>query len=443
MRDLLFLNAHLIRDSETLIPHGWLHVSDGRIAGLGADPAPDLPDAEIIDVAGAFVAPGFVSTHSHVFTSASRGLGASEYLYGWCTAMFAPTASCTPEEMYWHTLHGSLDVLANGVTTLLDFNDPRRPWAPMVDGRRQAVPPLRPFAFGTAQIDAKVDSGLRTISAIQLESENGDPEEAFDNFMATVEHLRGKDRTIALDAAVYGAVQWADDPATAALEVRAMTEFGILNQAHFLETPEHVELQRSKFAWYADAGALGPSMIFGHFVQTTPQIVAAVAQSGAAVSWQPVANGRLGSGFADVVGLREAGVRVGIGIDDQACTDLSDPWQAMRFGLFGTRAVRRDATCLTPADVFAMHTQGAADVLGIGDRVGSLDLGKYADLVVVDPRDPDVGPLRDPLAGYVLAMSLRNLRSVYVGGRAVAHGSRSTHPLADECRRRVHAMATR
>ncbi|GAB6897000.1 amidohydrolase family protein [Kineosporia succinea] len=441
MRDVLIVNAHLIRDSTTLVPHGWMHVSQGRITALGAGTAPVLDGAEIIDAAGAFVAPGFVSTHSHLFTSASRGLGASEYLYGWASAMYAPTAGCTPEQIYWHTLHGALDVLANGVTTLFDFNDPRRPWAAMVDGRRQELPPLRPFEFGTAQIDAKVASGLRTVTAIQLESESGSAGESLENWTATVEHLRAQDRSLALDAAVYGAVQWADDPATAELEVRAMGDHHVLNQAHFLETPEHVELQRSKFAWYADAGALGPSMIFGHFVQTTPEIVAAVADSGSAVSWQPVANGRLGSGFADVTGLRAAGVRVGIGIDDQACTDLSDPWQAMRFGLFGTRAHRQDPTSLTPADVFAMATQQAADVLGIGDRVGSLDVGKYADFVVVDPRDPDVGPVRDPLASYVLSMSLRNLRSVYVGGRAVAHGSRSTHPLADECRRRVHDLA--
>ncbi|GAB3285597.1 amidohydrolase family protein [Kineosporia babensis] len=441
MRDVLVVNAHLIRDRSTLVTNGWMHVSDGKIAALGSGPAPQVEGTEIIDVQGAFVAPGFVSTHSHLFTSASRGLGASEYLYGWATAMYAPTARCTPEQMYWHTLHGALDVLANGVTTLFDFNDPRRPWAPMVQGRRQELPPLRPFEFGTAQLDAKVASGLRTISAIQLESENDDPEKAFEDWAATVEYLRGQDRSLALDAAVYGAVQWAPNPAVAELEVRAMGEYSVLNQAHFLETPEHVELQQSKFAWYADAGALGPQMIFGHFVQTTPAIVEAVADSGAAVSWQPVANGRLGSGFADVVGLRKAGVRVGIGIDDQACTDLSDPWQAMRFGLFGTRAHQQDPTVLTPADVFAMATQDAADVLGVGDRVGSLDVGKFADFVVVDPRDPDIGPVRDPLASYVLAMSLRNLRSVYVGGRPVAHGSRSTHPLADECRRRIHALA--
>ena len=66
---------------------------------------------------------------------------------------------------------------------------------------------------------------------------------------------------------------------------------------------------------------------------------------------------------------------------------------------------------------------GSAEVLGIDEQVGSLEVGKYADFVVVDLRQPDTGPVYDVLASYVLASSLRNLKAVYVGGRKVVHST--------------------
>jgi cytosine/adenosine deaminase-related metal-dependent hydrolase len=195
-----------------------------------------------------------------------------------------------------------------------------------------------------------------------------------------------------------------------------------MNQAHFLESPERVPEQQAKFAWYRDAGALGPDFVFGHFIHTTPQIIAETAKSGACMCWQPSANGRIGSGTADIPALRKAGIKIGIGADDQSCSDLSDPFQNLRMGLFSIRALYKDATVLAPAEVLHYHTLGAAEILGIADRVGSLAVGKFADFLIVDPRHPDTGPVHDPLAAYVLACSLRNLKQVYVAGRLVAEG---------------------
>jgi len=150
------------------------------------------------------------------------------------------------------------------------------------------------------------------------------------------------------------------------------------------------------------------------------------------VIWQATSNGRLGSGIADITRYRDAGIRVGMGLDDQSCTDVSDPFQNMRIGLYTQRAVHCDAAVLAAREVLRMHTLGAADALGLSDRVGSVEVGKHADLVVVDPTSPATGPIWDPVATYVLACSLRNLTHVYVGGRLVAEGARSLHPLADE-----------
>ncbi|MGO1911699.1 MAG: amidohydrolase family protein, partial [Corynebacterium sp.] len=106
-------------------------------------------------------------------------------------------------------------------------------------------------------------------------------------------------------------------------------------------------------------------------------------------------------------------------VDDQSCTDTSDPFENMRTGLFTQRAVHSDASIMAVDDVLRLHTLGSARSMGVGDKVGSLEVGKLADLVVVDPRDPATGPVWDPVATYVLACGLRHLRQVYVGGEVV------------------------
>jgi len=128
---------------------------------------------------------------------------------------------------------------------------------------------------------------------------------------------------------------------------------------------------------------------------------------------------------------------VGLGLDDQACSDVSDPWQNMRFGLYQARSTTRTAA-LMPADVLRMQTLGAAEVIGVADRVGSLAPGKFADFVVVDPRSPDMGPLHSPVDNYVLSSTLRNLKEVYVGGRLASRDGRSTSPLAAASVAEVH-----
>lgn len=438
---LLVTNALLIPVAESgpdVVEDGWMLVGDdGCIVSTGSGMPPAV-DAEILDVAGAFVAPGFVSSHSHLFTSGTRGLGVDQTLYGWCDSMLGFFNHASAEQMYWSTLHGSIDFLSNGVTTAFDFTNPRLPWEQMIEGKRAGVGEVRSLDYVTRQADAKADAGIRYINAVGMDVVAGSDDEIFDRLGAAVAHDDAADQSLRLGSAVFGAVQWSPRRDTAELELEAMRRFGIINQAHFLETREEVELQRTKFAWYDEAGVLGPDLIFGHFIQTTNEIIDRAASAGSGMSWQPASNGRLASGVADLPRMRAQGMTIGVGLDDQACTDISDPWQNMRIGIFQQRAATGDPNSMSPADMLRLHTRGSAEVLGISDRVGSLEPGKFADFVVVDPRSPDIGPLWHPIDNYVLACGLRNLKKVFVGGRLVNENGVSTNPLAAEASAKLH-----
>jgi len=421
---------------------GYLLVgADGRIAAVGpGDPPAGTAADRTLDVGGKFVGPGFVSAHSHLFMSPLRGLGVDGTLYGWLMAINRLNQYATPEDLYWFTLHGSLDYLRNGLTTAYDFT-----YSGSLGGGLHSVgigekwegPIPDPEPYERTQFKAKIDAGIRFIDSVSLVPLGSDAEvrARFERVLAYARGFGGNPRFLKM--AISGWVQLAPAPDQAEREARFMRDYGLLNQAHFLESPERVEVQRQKFAWYRDAGALGPNFIFGHFIQTTPEIVRAAAASGASMCWQPTSNGRLASGVADVVAYRKAGMKVGMGLDDQSCTDISDPFQNMRIGLYAIRDLYKSAAALRVKDALYLHTMGSAEILHIDDQVGSLEKGKWADFLVVDPRAPDTGPIHDPIATYVLACGLRNLQQVYVAGELVVDGLTFTHQNESALRAQV------
>lgn len=442
---LIVENAALITldPSRPACFNGWMAVgSDGRIEAIGEGRPVGSAD-ERLDARGRFVAPGFVSGHSHLSTSGSRGLGANCSLYAWADHMTRYTRHCDADDIYWVTMHGALDFLSNGTTTAYDFCDSRLSFY-MVEAREMAYGPFKPKEYGFEQIRGKVDAGMRFINSIMINDQIGTDAEISDRFGESIVFADSLERPdLHLSHAISGSVQWSSDPRTAHREVSIMRCYGVVNQPHFLETPENLEFQRSKFAWYEEAGALGPDLIFGHFIHPTEEMKCKCASCNVAMIWQPNANGRLGSGFADIPGMLAKGMRIGIGLDDQAASDISDPWQNMRMGLYMQRAHNQNPEILSVEQMLWLHTMGSANALGIGDRVGSLEVGKYADFLLVDPRAPDLGPVWSPIATYVLAVGPRNLKEVYVGGSCVSRDGISTNPLAARASHELHARLAR
>lgn len=428
---LLVKNATLI----TMAPgeqepfSGYLVVGDdGRIKKVGRGAAPDELKADrVLDAAGKIVAPGFISAHSHLFMSPLRGLGHDVTLYGWFQAWSRFLRHAGAEDMYWFTLHGSIDFLRNGITTAYDFTDAGVVQKMSTDPAVAHKPTgMKPGPYNQNQFRGKVDAGIRFIDSLWI-SDVGTEEEIRQRFETLLAYNNSHAQNpLYLKTAISGGQQFAPTSRAAEREVEFMRRYGLINQSHFLESPESIPAQQAKFDWYDKAGALGPDMIFGHFIHTNPAILDRVAETGARMSWQPTSNGRLADGIADIVTYRSLGIPVAVGLDDQSCTDVSDPFQNLRIGLYTMRGVHKRADALSVYDMLYLHTLGSAEVLGVDKHIGSLEPGKFADFLLVDLRHPDTGPIHDPLASYVLASSLRNLKQVYVGGRMVARGTTIT-----------------
>ncbi|HRE07038.1 MAG TPA: amidohydrolase family protein, partial [Opitutaceae bacterium] len=168
---------------------GYFRVGDnGRISHLaeGSPPA-GLAADRTIDARGKLIGPGFISGHSHIYMSPLRGLATDQTLYGWVKGFGAFTDRATAEDLYWFTLHGSIDFLRNGITTAYDFTHSGAVAVPAV-GVNEAVPApvLKPGPYEENQIRGKADAGLRFINSVGL-PEFGTHEEVLARLKSLIE----------------------------------------------------------------------------------------------------------------------------------------------------------------------------------------------------------------------------------------------------------------
>ena len=402
---------------------GYLVVGDeGRLLSVAAgDPPASLKAKETLDAGGHWVLPGFISAHSHLWQSAFRGLAADKTLPGWIDALYSQTASkAKPEDFYWFTLDGALDHLQHGVTGAYNFN-----YGGAASYGQNGVK-ADADTFDENEFRAEEDSGIRFVHGIQVgratelnakpffgvDQARG-PLKAFLDWSAAQPKSAGQSAAF-LSVMINGGTAFNDTYQQALMEKALMDEFHLGNETHYLEPPETKYIEQSKFRWFMDSGLLSKQLIFGHFIHTNSFILAESAKAGASMSWNPLSNGRLASGVADIPAYLKAGIRVGMGVDGEASADLADPFENMRIGLYAIRDKYEDATIMSPYDVLRLQTMGSADVLGVADELGSLEPGKLADFLVVDPSR--FGPIFDPYASLVFVTDERDLERVYVGG---------------------------
>jgi cytosine/adenosine deaminase-related metal-dependent hydrolase len=265
---------------------------DGRIAALGAGDAP-ASSVPVLDVGGKIVMPGFLSVHSHLAGSVSRGRAADQWVTEWrlSGSRSRPGVEVNPEgNTYSTTLHGAMDFLFGGVTTVYNYASMGRT-PQTVDETLQAV----------------LDAGGHYVFGTNIPENSPDREELADylrKFVAGVKSHPGSERILKLSMSSV-AMRWTEEESKFEFELlKSIPEFGMDIEMHYLEPPPNVPrtvYERSNFVWLEKYGILGPNITFAHFIHPTDEILAKSAAAGVTMSWNPLSNGRLASGLTDVV----------------------------------------------------------------------------------------------------------------------------------------------
>ena len=361
-----------------------------HVVAVGTDLPPG--DGETIDAAGLFVTPGFVDTHHHLWETTLRGVTAEwsvvDFMWG---VLLHHRAAHTPEDVFAGSYAGAVAALDAGITTTIDHDHAA----------------LSPEHVSEA-LRAVSESGIRAVWAYGLGDET------------TRKHLltlRPPSTLVEIGVAANdtGSVPWEQTVA----EFRFAAENGLFLTQHSRSLAD----MAPDLSWLGQAGLLGPRQLFSHANAASDDELRSLAAAGAALSSTPETESQMGMGFPSWNRARRLGVTVGLGTDIQT-NNPADPFRAMRLALRLAEAQEQDGTIAgamgrrpaSLADVLHAATLGGAAALGLADRVGSLEAGKRADLLLVRHDGLHQAPLTDPLAAYVLNTRPSDVDTVLVAG---------------------------
>ena len=437
LMDLLLRGGTLVTcDPDDRVTSGTLWISGGRIAAMGADAAALATRSghalRVLDVDGCAVVPGFVQGHVHLCQTLFRGMGDDLPLLTWLNERIWPLeAAHDPRSLRASADLGIAELIKGGTTTVLDMGTVRH---------------------HDAVFEALRDSGLRAVSGkTMMDAGAGVPAGLRETTAGSL--AESDDLCARWHGAEGGRLRYAYSPrfilsCTEALFrgcVERSRSRGALLHTHASEHPGERAAVRAALgmddidalrAW----GFAGPDVVIAHGVQLTPQQRRMVAKDQTRVTHCPSANLKLGSGIAKVARMQRAGIVVALGADGAACNNNLDALLEMR--LASLLAKRFGDTGALPARrVLRMATIDGARALGLADEVGSLEVGKRADVTVIDLSTTHVEPWGEPAARIVYAAQSRDVRHVVVDGRVLLHEGRLTTVDEDEVRASARAEA--
>jgi 5-methylthioadenosine/S-adenosylhomocysteine deaminase len=169
-------------------------------------------------------------------------------------------------------------------------------------------------------------------------------------------------------------------------------------------------------------GFLDSDVLAAHCIHLSDQEIATLAKYDVKISYNPVANMKLAQGTPRIHDLLEAGLTVGIGTDGPASNNNLDLLQTAKIGALLQKQHYQDPTVLPASTVLRMATIDGARALGLEESIGSLEVGKKADIILVNLEEPHLTPIHDPYANIVYSASGSDIDTVIIDGEVVMEG---------------------
>jgi len=419
------------------IVEGDLSIRDGRIAAIAR--AIDEPHDRVVDARGGYVLPGFVQTHVHLCQTLFRGYADDLPLMDWLrTRVWPMEAAHTADTLRAAARLAAAELLSSGTTTVLTMET------------------VHDTDVVFEEIAA---SGLRaTIGKCMMDFDAQVPKRLQEETRASI------DESVAIrrrwDGAANGRLRAAFAPRFAVSCSRALLEAvaslsaadRALVHTHASESRDEIAIVRSlsgglaNVEYLASLGLASPRLCAAHCVWVDDREQDLLAAHDVKVMHCPGSNLKLGSGVAPVAAMRARGITVSLGADGAACNNRLDMFEEMR--LAGVlQATGQQPGVLPARDVLWMATRAGARTLALEDQIGSLEVGKNADVIVVERDRPHLAPGPDPYSTLVYAARGSDVRATIVDGVLLVNDFAPVEvdraEIAIQAREAAHRLAVR
>ncbi|HZY40825.1 MAG TPA: amidohydrolase family protein [Anaerolineae bacterium] len=398
-------------DAYTLITDGALAIKGDAIAARGptAEILRDYTAETVVECHDCAIMPGLVNAHTHVPMTLLRGLADDLRLDVWLMGYMMPVERefVTPEFVRVGTLLGCAEMIRSGVTTFADM-----------------------YYFEDAIATATAQAGLRAVLAqtvLKFPSPDAPSwEDAIESCRLFIEKWKGHALIV---PAVGPHAHYTCPPEVLAACVTLATEYNVPLHTHVSETALEVEDSRKQHGmpvvpWIRRQGLLETQLIAAHCVHVDSGEILTLQHSGAGVVHNPSSNLKLASGVAPIAEMIAANVKLGLGTDGTASNNDLDMFEEMRLASFMAKGISRDPLAVPAKTTLMLATIGGARAVHLDHLTGSLEVGKRADVIVVDLTGLHNTPrfAREPELVYsqiVYACKSSDVRDVWCNGQNI------------------------
>jgi 5-methylthioadenosine/S-adenosylhomocysteine deaminase len=388
-------------------------IDDGGVAIEGDTIAAVGPRAELegrasgarkIEAGGTLVMPGMINGHAHAAMSLFRGVAEDHSLDDWLQKYIFPAEArnVTEDFILWGTRLGVLEMLRGGVTTYADM-----------------------YYFEDVVASVTQEVGMRGVLGETIVDfpapDHKTPTAALAYTEKFIQRWQG-DPLITPGVAPHSMYTLSTENLKAAAALARSTGAPIL--IHVAEAPFESELSLRKYglspvAYLDSIGLLGPDVIAAHTVWLDKQDIATLVRRGVGSIHNPSSNMKLASGVMPVVDLLAAGQAVGLATDSAASNNNQDLFQEMNIAAKLQKVTRMDPRALPARQVVEMATIGGARALHLDSHIGSLEVGKQADIVLIGTGATHATPMYNVYSQLVYALNAHDVRSVVIAGKIV------------------------
>lgn len=403
LADILIKDGYVITMDRQrhIFKRGSVAIEGGKIAAVGKDISTKA--GTVIDARGKAVLPGLINAHTHLSMTLLRGVADDMPLMEWLEKKIWPIEeNLTSNDCYIGALLGSLEMVKSGTTCFADQ------YFYMEDVAR-----------------AVEEAGLRGVLARGI-IELDDPEKREvtikegERLIKTCQGMaNGRILTMFGPHAAYTC---SPECLMRVKELAKKYKVGI--HTHIAETQEEVDKITEKYGKrpveHLDSiGFLGPEVLAAHCVWMTEREIKTIQKQGVKPVHNPVSNMKTASGVAPVPEMLAAGIPVALGTDGAASNNSLDMFNEMKFAALLNKVHKFDPTALPAQKVLEMATINGAIALGLQDEIGSLEVGKKADIVLVDMKKPHLTPLHNVISHLVYSAIGSDVDTVIVDGKVL------------------------
>jgi len=405
--DIVVHNGTLITMNSDfdIIDDGVVCIKNDKLAKIGPRKNwATLPEGEkIIDARGGIILPGLVNTHTHLPMALFRGMADDLPLSKWLNEFIFPAEAnhIHSESVRLGTLISGAEMLLSGTTTCCDgyFYEDHVAAAMNEIGMRAIL--------GQGVIDFPAPGVPK-------------PKDNVNNALKYIQKWENKSPLIT--PSIFCHSPYTCSEATLIKAKIAADAKGVLFQIHAAETKdEYVSIQTTHHTTpvkYLDKiGVIDQNTLLVHAVWLDDDDIEIIAKRGASVSHNPESNMKLASGIAPIPALLKAGVTVGLGTDGCASNNNLDLFSEMDTAAKLHKVNAMDPTLMDAATVLKMATIAGARSLGLQDITGSLEIGKKADVIIIDTHKPHLVPVYNPVSHIVYSAQGSDVQDVIVDGR--------------------------